>query len=41
MSQGRQVEFGPKEETLAKVLKRATPTPMPLKVVHEIGSATA
>jgi ATP-binding cassette subfamily C protein len=39
MSAGRQIEFGPKEETLAKVLKRATP--MPLKVVHEIASATA
>jgi ATP-binding cassette subfamily C protein len=37
MSQGRQVEFGPKEEILAKVLKRAAP----LKVVHEAGSATA
>jgi len=37
MGQGRQIEFGPKEETLAKVLKRAAP----LKVVHEAGSATA
>ena len=39
MNQGRQVEFGPKEETLAKVLKRNAP--LPLKVVHEAGSATA
>ena len=39
MNQGRQVEFGPKEETLAKVLKRSAP--LPLKVVHEAGSATA
>ena len=39
MNQGRQVEFGPKEETLAKVLKRSAP--QPLKVVHEAGSATA
>jgi ATP-binding cassette subfamily C protein len=36
MNQGRQIEFGPKEETLAKVLKRAAP--MPLKVVHEVGA---
>ena len=39
MNQGRQIEFGPKEETLAKILKRSSP--MPLKVVHEIESATA
>ena len=39
MNQGRQVEFGPKEETLVKVLKRSAP--QPLKVVHEAGSATA
>jgi ATP-binding cassette, subfamily C, bacterial PrsD len=37
MSQGRQIEFGPKEETLAKVLKRS----VPLKVVREIEGATA
>ena len=37
MSHGRQVEFGPKEETLTKVLKRAAP----LKVVYELGNATA
>jgi ATP-binding cassette subfamily C protein len=39
MAQGRQVEFGPKDETLAKVLKR--PAPMPLRVAHGIESATA
>jgi hypothetical protein len=39
MNKGRQIEFGPKDETLGKVLKRSTP--MPLKVVHEVGSATA
>ena len=39
MNQGRQIEFGPKEETLAKVLKRSLP--MPLKVVREIEGATA
>jgi ATP-binding cassette subfamily C protein len=37
MNQGQQIEFGPKEEVLAKVIKR----PVPLKVVQEIGSATA
>jgi len=37
MNQGRQVEFGPKEETLAKVLKRSAP--LPLKVVHEAGAS--
>jgi ATP-binding cassette, subfamily C, type I secretion system permease/ATPase len=37
MNQGQQIEFGPKEEVLAKVIKR----PAPLKVVQEIGSATA
>jgi ATP-binding cassette subfamily C protein len=37
MNQGQQIEFGPKDEVLAKVLRR----PSPLKVVHEIGSATA
>jgi ATP-binding cassette subfamily C protein len=36
MNQGRQIEFGPKEETLAKVLKRSAPKP--LKVVHETGA---
>ena len=30
MAQGRQIEFGPKEETLARVLKRSAP--MPLRV---------
>jgi ATP-binding cassette subfamily C protein PrsD len=39
MNKGRQIEFGPKDETLGKVLKRSAP--MPLKVVHEVGSATA
>jgi ATP-binding cassette subfamily C protein len=39
MNQGRQVEFGPKEETLAKVLKRSAP--LPLKVVHEAAGASA
>jgi ATP-binding cassette subfamily C protein len=39
MNQGRQVEFGAKDETLAKVLKRNAP--LPLKVVHEAESATA
>jgi ATP-binding cassette subfamily C protein len=37
MSNGRQIEFGQKEETLAKVLKRS----IPLKVVREIEGATA
>jgi ATP-binding cassette subfamily C protein len=37
MNQGQQVAFGPKDEVLAKVLRR----PSPLKVAHEIGSATA
>jgi ATP-binding cassette subfamily C protein len=37
MNQGRQIEFGSKEETLAKVLKHSSP----LKVVHERESATA
>jgi ATP-binding cassette, subfamily C, type I secretion system permease/ATPase len=37
MNQGQQIAFGPKDEVLAKVLRR----PSPLKVVHEIGSATA
>jgi ATP-binding cassette subfamily C protein PrsD len=39
MAHGRQIEFGPKEETLAKVLKRSAP--IPLRVAHEMGSATA
>jgi ATP-binding cassette subfamily C protein len=39
MNQGRQIEFGPKDETLAKVLKRSAP--LPLKVVHEAGSVGA
>jgi ATP-binding cassette subfamily C protein len=39
MAHGRQIEFGPKEETLAKVLKRSAP--IPLRVAHEINSATA
>ena len=37
MNQGQQIDFGPKEEVLAKVLKRSAP----LKVVHEAGTATA
>jgi ATP-binding cassette subfamily C protein len=41
MNQGRQVEFGPKDETLAKVLKRSAPPPAPLKVVHEAAGARA
>ena len=39
MNQGRQIEFGPKEETLTKVLKRSAP--LPLKVVHETAGASA
>jgi PrtD family type I secretion system ABC transporter len=39
MNQGRQIAFGPKEETLAKVIK--VPTPTPLRVIQEIGGATA
>jgi len=37
MNAGRQVEFGPKEATLAKMLKRSIP-PAALKVVPEAGS---
>ena len=37
MNQGQQIEFGPKDEVLAKVLKRTAP----LKIVHELGSASA
>jgi ATP-binding cassette subfamily C protein len=37
MNQGQQIEFGPKEEALAKVLKPGAPTP--LKVVHEAGAS--
>ena len=36
MEQGRQVDFGPKEQTLAKVLKRSAPAP--LKVVQMEGA---
>jgi ATP-binding cassette subfamily C protein len=36
MNQGRQVEFGPKEEILTKVLQRTAPAS--LKVVHEVGA---
>src|SRR5262249_8476902 len=36
-NQGQQIEFGPKDEVLAKVLKR----PAPLKIVHEIAGASA
>ena len=39
MAQGRQIDFGPKDETLAKVLQRATPTPR--RVAYGIESATA
>ena len=39
MNQGRQIAFGPKEETLAKVVKPSPP--MPFRVVHENGGATA
>jgi ATP-binding cassette, subfamily C, type I secretion system permease/ATPase len=39
MNNGRQIGFGPKDETLAKVLKR--PLPTPLQVVHGVQSATA
>jgi ATP-binding cassette subfamily C protein PrsD len=39
MNQGRQIAFGPKEETLAKVIK--APPPTPLRVIQEIGGATA
>jgi ATP-binding cassette subfamily C protein len=38
MNHGEQVEFGPKEETLGKVLKRPLP---PLKVIPEVESMTA
>lgn len=38
MKQGRAVAFGPKDEILAKVLHRE-PSPRPLKVVTEAGSA--
>jgi ATP-binding cassette, subfamily C, type I secretion system permease/ATPase len=37
MNQGQQIEFGPKDEVLSKVLKRTTP----LKIIHEVGTATA
>jgi ATP-binding cassette, subfamily C, bacterial PrsD len=37
MNQGQQTEFGPKDEVLAKVLKR----PASLKIVHEIAGASA
>jgi ATP-binding cassette subfamily C protein len=37
MNQGQQIDFGSKDEVLAKVLKR----PTPLKVIHEVGTATA
>ena len=39
MAHGRQIEFGSKEETLAKVLKRSAQ--MPLRVAYEMNSATA
>jgi ATP-binding cassette, subfamily C, bacterial PrsD len=39
MTQGRQIEFGPKEETPPKVLKRSVP--MPLRVAYGTESATA
>ena len=39
INQGRQIQFGQKEETLAKVLKLTLPAP--LKVVPEIERATA
>jgi ATP-binding cassette subfamily C protein len=37
MSHGQQIDFGPKERTLAKVLKRTAP--LPLKVVQEAGAS--
>jgi hypothetical protein len=37
MNQGQQIEFGAKDEVLAKVLKRTSP----LKIIHEVGTATA
>jgi ATP-binding cassette subfamily C protein len=40
MTNGRQVEFGSKESTLKK-LQRPVPSPMPLKVVPELESASA
>lgn len=40
MNGGRQVEFGPKESTLAKILKRPIP-PAALKVVPEAGGMSA
>jgi len=39
MKEGKQIEFGPKDETLAKILRR--PLPAPLQVVAGIQSATA
>jgi ATP-binding cassette, subfamily C, bacterial PrsD len=39
MAHGRQIEFGPKDESLAKVLKRSTP--IQLRVAYDMGSATA
>ena len=38
MKEGRAVAFGPKDEVIAKVLHRE-PTPRPLKIVPEAGSA--
>ena len=39
MNKGQQIEFGPKDETLGKGPEAVAP--QPLKVVHEVGSATA
>jgi ATP-binding cassette subfamily C protein PrsD len=37
MAQGKAQLFGPKEEVLAKMMRRPTTTPAPLKVVNEPG----
>jgi hypothetical protein len=35
MAQGKAQLFGPKEEVLAKMMRRPTAAPAPLKVVNE------
>ena len=41
LKQGRLQAFGPKDEILSKVLQRDAPAPRPLKVVSDMGGATA
>ena len=41
MGNGRIQIIGPKDEVLAKVLQRPVPSPRPLKVVPDSGSASA